>query len=97
MRIRPYGSKTMKCHGYYIGTITYGNSVANIFLYVVKQNVETILTGSVCEELGIIILNVRKNTTEYTSTEDPKKAELINTFSQKLHVDNTVPPINQQA
>ena len=110
MRIRPYGSKTMKCHGCYIGTIMYGNAVANVCLYVVKQDVETLLSGSVCEELGIITLNVRRNTTECSSTEDPKKVELINKFPQlfagvgtlknykvKFHIDNTIPPVNQQA
>ena len=35
----------MKCCGYYIGTVRYGDAVANIYLYVVKQDVETLLSG----------------------------------------------------
>ena len=47
----------MKCCGYYIGTVRYGDAVANICLYVVKQDVETLLSGRLSEELGIIKFN----------------------------------------
>ena len=43
--------------GYYDGTVMYGTTVANIRLYVVKTNLETLLNDKVCEELGIIAFN----------------------------------------
>ena len=52
-----YGSKPPKCLGYYDGTVMYGTTVANIRLYVVKTNLETLLNNKVCEELGIITFN----------------------------------------
>ena len=57
MKIHPYASKSMKCCGYYTGTVRYGDTVANICLYVVKQDVETLLSGRLSEELGIIKFN----------------------------------------
>ena len=57
MKIHPYESKSMKCCGYYIGTVRYGDTVANICLYVVKQDVKTLLSGRLSEELDIIKFN----------------------------------------
>ena len=57
MSIRPYGSKKMKCIGYDIVTVMYKDSVANIGIYVLNKNVETLLSGPVAEELGIISFN----------------------------------------
>ena len=54
MKILPYGSKSKTCKGVYIGTIMYGDHVTNAAIYVVKDNVETLLSGKVCEELQII-------------------------------------------
>ena len=57
MSIRPYGSKKMKCKGYAVATVMYGDRVANIGIYVVNKDVETLLSGPVAEELGIISFN----------------------------------------
>ena len=38
----------------YTGIIMYGNHVTNAAIYVVQDNVETLLSGEVCEELQII-------------------------------------------
>ena len=54
VKIRPYGSKPLKCVGYYEGTIMYGSTVANSRIYVIKQPVETLLSGRLCEELQIL-------------------------------------------
>ena len=35
-------------------TVMYESTVANISIYFVKSNIETLLSGNVCEELGII-------------------------------------------
>ena len=42
MSIHPYASQKMKCCGYYVGTVMYGDNVANIGIYVLNKNVETI-------------------------------------------------------
>ena len=56
-RIRPYGSKALKCVGLYRGTIRYGNSVVNESIYIVDGDLETLLSGKICERLGIIKFN----------------------------------------
>ena len=61
MAIKPYGSRKMKCVGKYIGTIMYGESVSNTTIYVIDQKVETLLSGAVCEDLGIITYNPKPN------------------------------------
>ena len=57
MSILPYGSKKMKCVGYAVATVMYGDRVANIGIYVINKDVETLLSGPVAEELGIISFN----------------------------------------
>ena len=57
MSIRPYGSDKMKCCGYSVVTVMYGDRVANIEIYVINKSVETLLSGPVAEELGIITFN----------------------------------------
>ena len=54
MRIRPYGSKSYRCDSVYIGTIMFGENVTTAEIYVVNKNVETLLSGPVCEDLGIL-------------------------------------------
>ena len=56
-KIRPYGSKTLKCTGFYDGTVMFGETVANARIYVIKKKLETLLSGRLCEELGIIEFN----------------------------------------
>ena len=59
MKIRPYGARPMKCFGYYVGTVTFDNQVANIRIYVVDKDVESLLSGYAAEALGIITLNTQ--------------------------------------
>ena len=56
-KIRPYGSKTLKCTGFYDGTVMFRETVANARIYVIKKTLETLLSGRLCEELGIIESN----------------------------------------
>ena len=56
-KIRPYGSKTLKCTGFYDGTVMFRETVANARIYVIKKKLETLLSGRLCEELGIIEFN----------------------------------------
>ena len=52
LKIRPYGSKSIKYAGFYEGTVINGEAVSIIKMYVVDQLPETL--RSVCEALGII-------------------------------------------
>ena len=52
-KIWPYGSKPLKCVGYFVGTIMYGSTVANTRIYVIKRPVKT-LSGKLCAELEIL-------------------------------------------
>ena len=47
VQIKPYGSKNLKCVGYYTGPIKYGDAVANISFDVVKKDLETLRNNSV--------------------------------------------------
>ena len=105
MRIRPYGSKSKPCKGLYVGTIMFEDQVTNAKIYVLKDNVETLLSGKVCEDLGIIKLNeniIRKANQE----EDPHKEKLLKAFPElfqgigllkdykaTFHVDPDVKPV----
>ena len=57
MKIHPYGSKPVKIKQCYIGTIMYGDQVINACIYIVKQEVEFLLSGRISEEFGIIEYN----------------------------------------
>ena len=57
MKLKPYGSKSINCVGLYQGTVMCGEGVANVRIYVVKQNVEFLLSGIAAEDLGIIKFN----------------------------------------
>ena len=54
MKIRPYGAKSVRCKGCFIGAVMHGDQVVNTCIYVVDQDVETLLSGRVSEGLGII-------------------------------------------
>ena len=63
MKIHPYGSNKMRCCGSYTGTIMYGSNVVNTVMYIIDRPVETLLSGRVAKELGIVTFNepVEKN------------------------------------
>ena len=80
MSIRPYGSKRMKCCGYTVATVMYKDRVANVSIYVINKEVETLLSGVVAEELGIIIFNGdrhHKKTDDVNETFDVRGAEEV--------------------
>ena len=86
MKIKPYGSKPQKCQSVYIGTIMFGENVTTAEIYVVKKNVETLLSGSVCEDLGILKFTKTAHTlrTEEEEPEEPdeEKQKLIKKFPE---------------
>ena len=57
MRVRPFGSRAMRYIGEATNTVRHGAKVANTRFYIMGKKVETLLSGTVCEELGIITLN----------------------------------------
>ena len=111
IRIQPYGSKAKPCIGKYTGTIMHGSAVANTTIYVLKKDVETLLSGNVCEQLGIITFNRQPTKRIHrTQSEDADKQQLVKNFPNlfngigvlkdhkvKLHIDETVKPKSQQA
>ena len=47
MRIKPYGAKKrIRCVGYYVGPVRYDNEIANVGIYVVKGDLEALLSGA---------------------------------------------------
>ena len=106
VRIQPYGSKTRSCIGKYSGTIMHGSAVTNATIYVLRDDVETLLSGEVCEQLGIIAFN--RNHSEQIhrlNSDEEGKQQLIDSFptlfkgvgllrdhTVKFHIDETVKP-----
>ena len=81
MKIRPYGSKPQKCQSVYVGTIMFGSNVTTAEIYVVKKNVETLLSGPVCEDLGILTFTKTAHTLRTKEEEtDRDKKKLIEEF-----------------
>ena len=111
MRIKPYGSRTQKCIGQFTGTVTFNNSVANTIIYILERNVETLLSGPVCEELSIIKVNndVNRVLEEPSNNKgDEKKGTLMQEFPDlfkgigtlknhkvKFFVDESIAPVAQ--
>ena len=109
MRIRPYGSRQKKCVGQFTGTVTKGDKVANTTIYIVKDKVETLLSGPVSEALGIIRFEgAQVNRAEEEEAENEAKKAWIRKYPRifkglgklkdyvvKLHVDKKVKPVRE--
>ena len=108
MKIKPYGSKPVKCKGCYIGTIMYGDNVVNACIYVVSEKLETLLSGRIFEELGIIEFNSQP--VHRTTSNDPHKTRLaaaypkvfedkvgrLKDYAVKLYVNKDVRPVAER-
>ena len=108
MKISPYGSKSVKCTGVYVGTVMYGEAVTNTCIYVVDQDLETLLSGKVSEELGIIEFNPKAALrTKIENTTKSKIALLypnlfsgigtLKKYQVKFHINRDVQPIAASA
>ena len=83
MKIKPYGSRPQKCQSVYVGTIMFGENVTTAEIYVVDKNVETLLSGPVCEELGILTFTKMANTRRTRKEEkDEEKNKLMKEFPE---------------
>jgi len=84
MKIRSYGSRPKRCLGEFTGTIKHNGNVANAVIYIIKDDAETLLSGPVCEALGIISFkegNVRRIEDTQEGAEEAK-VDLIRRFSK---------------
>ena len=104
MRIKPYGMKRrIRCCGFYVGPVMYGDKVANVGIYVVKGDVEALLSGPASEALGIISFN---GGARRCTVDDPVNQVYISRFPSifsgvgkmkgvrvRFHVDPNVPPV----
>ena len=111
MKIRPYGSKAKKCQGEATCTVRYDASVANAKFYIIEKDVETLLSGTVCEELGVITLHTDNASKIQRTPGIPEpKASLMKKFPSifsgigtlkdhkvKFFIDKAVPPVYQPA
>ena len=111
MRVRPFGSRTRKCLGEAVCTVRHGANIANTKFYIMDMNVETLLSGTVCEELGIITLHTEAdNKVRRTPGTPEPKAKLMKKFPSifsgvgtlkgykvRFFIDETVPPVYQPA
>ena len=108
MKIRPYGSDPKSCVGQYVGTIRYGDKIVNTVIYVVKENVETLLSGEVCEALQIISFNEAEVRSVENEDLAPEVKELQEEFpgvfeglgklkghKVHLHIDESVKPVKE--
>lgn len=108
MKIKPYGSKKVKCCGEYTGTIMFADHVANTSIYIIDHDVETLLSGKVSEDLNIIEYNpipIRqvggKNEVHSKIVEDyPDVFSGLGTLKNhevKFHIDPDFKPVAQPA
>ena len=110
MRIRPYGSRSKACKGCYTGTIMYGCAVTNATVYIIDKPVETLLSGSTCEQLGIIEFHEAAHVGRTETQTDPQKEALrkkfpsifegvgtLKDYKVTLHINEDVKPVCQPA
>ena len=57
LKLRPYGSKPLKICGKYEGPIKFGKHAVQSEIFIVKQNLEALISGETAELLGIISFN----------------------------------------
>ena len=97
MRLKPYGGKRrIKCVGYYVGPVMYEGAVANVGVYVVKDDVEPLLSGGASEALGILTFHgdqhVRRSVADEKLTdEDPVKQVYLSKFPEVFTGVGTFP------
>lgn len=99
-QLRPYGSKPLKVCGVYTGPLIYKNTEVKTEIFIVKQPLESLISGVTAEELGLIsfhasdevgYVNVLEEDDNRTNSMDsldqtPVSDDLlINSYIQKYH------------
>ena len=111
MMIRPYGSKSQRCMGETICTVMFNENVATTKFYILNAEVETLLSGAVSEELGILTMHPAGHSKAMrTSKISERKARIMTRFPSifkgtgtmkdykvKFYVNEHVPPVHQPA
>ena len=77
MVIRPYGSKSQRCKGETCCTVMFNESVANAKFYILDAKVETLISGAVSEELGIIKVNPTETSNKTNKTLEEESSDLV--------------------
>ena len=57
IKLRPYGSKPLRVCGRYTGSIMFKDNIVDTDIYIVKENLETLISGETAETLGVISLH----------------------------------------
>ena len=86
-KLRPYGSKPLKVHGMFRGIIAFKDKSTISDIFVVKENLETLLSGRTAETLGIISFHTTNTLIELPETNksptiNPRIDSLIKKFPQ---------------
>ena len=111
MTIRPYGSRSQRCLGETVCTIMFEDKVATARLYILDAKVETLLSGSVSEELGIITMHSAVNCEQASVMKvSGAQARIMERFPAlfkgtgtmkdykvKFHIDESIPTVHQPA
>ena len=108
MSIRPCGSRRLKkCYGEACCTVRFGDRVANTWFYIMDGNVETLLSGPVSEELGIITMHPKNKVRQVWRTSGPgseirrrypkifQGVGTLKDYKVKFFIDDQVPPVFQ--
>ena len=107
MRIKPYGQKKrIQCVGFYVGPVRYKDEIVNVGIYVVKGEVEALLSGSASEALGIISFHGDGEVRRTSVADDPANQVYLSKFPSlfsgvgkmkgykvKFHIDPNIPPV----
>lgn len=97
-----YGqSKPLDCRGYFRAVLTYGNSSIDDDVFVINGNVEPLLSGTASFRLGILQRNTAYIIDEKSDIFDRNShlfegIGFINSFSHKLTINESVPPVAQK-
>ena len=86
-KLKPYGSKPLRVCGKLSGTVTFADKSIRSDIFVVKENLESLLSGKTAETLGIISFNTINAVTEQQDSNnihdtDSKIDEIVKKYPQ---------------
>ena len=94
-KLKPYGSKSLKVCGVFKGPISFGDNSTDTEIFIVRQPLESLMSGITAEELGIITfhaVNLIEEEDEDISPSDETSESLpvsddpiINSYIAKFH------------
>ena len=95
-KLQPYGSKSLKVCGVYTGPVGFGEKSTEAEIFIVRQDLESLLSGATAETLGIITFHAVNHVEEVGCDENDEEGEesnqvpvsdnpVINSFITKFH------------